>query len=84
MDEERLYVLEQNLKDRSEAVVESEKRYDEVLRCYICVATSNYPSVSCLIANVLFSLFKHLLMLILFNILKYFFVHPVVYGSVGF
>jgi len=30
MDEERLYVLEQNLKDTSEAVVESEKRYDEV------------------------------------------------------
>ena len=49
MDEERLYVLEQNLKDRSEAVVESEKRYDEVLQYYICVAIaiSSYPSVSC-------------------------------------
>ena len=30
MDEERLYVLEQNLKDTTEAAVESEKRYDEV------------------------------------------------------
>jgi len=31
MDEERLYVLEQNLKDTTEATAESEKRYDEVL-----------------------------------------------------
>jgi len=34
MDEERLYVLEQNLKDTTEATVESEKRYDEVLILY--------------------------------------------------
>jgi len=34
MDEERLYVLEQNLKDTTEATVESEKRYDEVLHLF--------------------------------------------------
>jgi len=34
MDEERLYVLEQNLKDTTEAAVESEKRYDEVVLLY--------------------------------------------------
>jgi len=30
MDEERLYALEQNLKETTEAAAESEKRYDEV------------------------------------------------------
>jgi len=30
MDEERLYLLEQNLKDTTEAAAESEKRYEEV------------------------------------------------------